>query len=92
MTKIDEVWALLEDGKGESAHNIARRVSLPIEHVIDILFFFAKYGFAEIEIDEGGAILVRSHEGAPFISTAVAIVKEFAHCQSWVSTILAIDR
>jgi len=91
MTKIDEVWALLEDGKGQSAHHIARRVSLPTEYVSDILFFFVKYGFAEIEIDDGGAILVKSREGAPPISAAVRIVNELAHCPSRISTILASD-
>jgi len=91
MTKIDDVWALLEDGKGRSAHHLAKRLSLPTGYVIDVLFFFVKYGFAEIEIDEGGAILVKSREGAPPISAAIKIVNELAHCPSRISTILASD-
>jgi len=91
MTKIDDVWALLEDVKGKSAHYIARRVSLPTDYVSDILFFLVKYGFAEIEIDEGGAIFVRSREGAPPVSAALKIVNELAHCQRRISTILASD-
>jgi len=91
MTKIDEVWALLEDGRGQSAHHIAKRVSLPTEYVSDILFFFVKYGFAEIEIAEDGAILVKSREGAPPISAAIEIVNELAQCPRRISAILASD-
>jgi len=78
MSKIDEVWSLLEDRRGQSADRIAQRVSLPAEYVKDILFFFAKYGFAEIEVKDDGTALVRSRVDAPSISTTIKIVREFS--------------
>lgn len=74
MSKIDEVWASLEDKRSQSADLIALRVSLPAEYVRDILLFFARYGFAEIEVKRNGETLVRSREGFPSIKTAIEIL------------------
>lgn len=91
MSKIDEVWSLLEDRRGQSADRIAQQVSLPAEYVKDILLFFAKYGFAEIEVEDDGTALVRSREGAPPILIAIKIVGELARPPDQKSKIKALD-
>lgn len=91
MSKIDEVWALLQEGKGQSAYDIARKASLPTKCVNDILLFFARYGFAEIEIRKNGVTRVRPCEDVPPILVAIRIIKELALSPDQTSTITTLD-
>jgi hypothetical protein len=91
MSKIDEVWASLDGRRGQSADEIARRISLPAEYVKDVLIFFARYGFAEIVVNKDGTARVRSREGAPPLTTAIGIIRELACPNDQKSKIKVLD-
>jgi len=91
MSVIEEVWSLLDSGKARSVDAIAHKLSLPVELTGDILFFLAKYGFAQIEIGRSGATKIRLCEGAPPIPDALGIVEELTRFPGQTSTMIALN-